>query len=1203
MKKILTTCAALITAVFLMAQSSGSFWVDKGQVSMEKNADASHLPVTFRALSLDLNAMVNYLREAPMEFTEAARNQPLVLELPMPDGTMEQFVVWESPIMEPELAAAYPMIKTYAGKSLLHADGYARFDLGLHGFNFIAHHLGQTILISPEQDHYISYFQKDFHPSAPFLCGNDHEGSNLLGESLNLVDFGGPRGAGNVAVDLYTYRLAIGTTAEYSTSKGGTVPSVLSAVTTVVNQVNSIFEKENAIRLILISNTTETFFFPPNSMDPYTNGDLSANLNENQPLMDLTYGADGYDIGHVFGTQNSGGTIGLAAVGTVCGGSKARAASNNLNGVPFYTTVVHEVGHQFSALHNFNNCDGVNESETTAYEPGGGSTIMCYAGACSSNTVQNDQDDYFNINALIRIRNFSRDGNAGGSCAQVVTLGNNAPEVDIPIEGGFYIPKSTPFELDGSATDADGDNLTYTWEEYDLGPLVPLGMPAGTSPLFRSVLPSLSTKRVFPKMTTIVSNGTDKNEVLPAYSRVLTFRMVARDNRQDGGAWGYEEIAFNATANAGPFLVTSPNTAGVTWEVGQYQEVTWDVANSDNAPVNCKYVNIRLSKDGGFTYPVTLLANTPNDGSAFVVVPDEVTANARVRVEAADNIFFDISNANFSIIAPVQPGFALVSAPEYGQVCIPDVFEVSLQTTALLGFSDAISFSVSGLPAGTTSSFSINPVNPGEATTLTLDFTNTTDDNDYIISIAAEAAGVPVATRTVDLNVVYNNFSALATINPIDGASGQTTLPAFAWTAMPNALTYDIQIATDPAFANIADEATGLTNPAYTPSLTLEDDTPYFWRVRGVNECGNGPYIDPASFHTISQTCLDLQSTNQPINISGSGLPVIPVVINVAQSGAISDINLKGISGTHNALGDLQFRLKGPDGTTVILLSEPPCNSSSFNVGFDDQSPLTITNCPDPGVVYQPANPLSTFNGKDVMGDWTLEVAVVNPAGEGGTFQKWALEYCAALQSQNPTLVKNDTLTVPPGGTRLVYQNRLIVEDADNLPSELEFTIVRNTAFGTVYLNGQPLGVGDHFTMLDVYASALEYTNTDQNAQYDYFTFTVNDGSGGYFGTPRFNIKIDTDADPVAVSDENADRNILLYPNPAGNQVTIEFRQPVQGGVQVALLNLQGQQLQTARYDQALGKIQVNTSRLPAGMYLVQVKTTEGLVVKKLAIR
>ncbi len=1216
MKKILTTCIALFSFVFLMAQSSASFWndVSEAQINVPENAVVESAPSVYRTLSLDMNAMVNYLRQAPAEFTDAAENNPLILSLPEPDGGMENFAVWESSIMEPGLADAFPMIKTFAGKSLDRPGVTIRFAQTLLGFNAIVQTMDGTWFISPyatgQQEFYMSYWLKNtsinLAEMVESFCGLEHPEADDLDEN-NIVFGENQRGSGAV-INLYTYRLAVATTGEYSTGAGGTPALVLSSVTNVVNQVNSIFERDNAIRLVLIANTSQTFFFSA-ATDPYTNGNTSDMISQNLNVLNGAYTNAGYDIGHVFGTNGGG----LAALASVCSGGldtghKSRGASCRFgpyNGNLFYLVVGHEVGHQFNATHTFNKCDDQNETPSTAYEPGSGSSIMCYNGngVCGTNHLQAITDDYFHINSMERVRAFSRNANTGGTCAQVVTVGNNTPEVTIPITGGFSIPISTPFVLTGQATDADGDNMTYSWEQYDLGPASLLGMPNGNAPLFRSNPPSSSLTRVFPKMETIVSNSSDIQEVLPTITRPLTFRFTARDNHAGAGGYGYKEIQFNASAAAGPFVVTKPNTSSETWEVGQYVEVTWDVANTDAAPVNCKFVNIRLSKDGGFTYPVTLLAQTPNDGSAFVVVPEELTTTARVRVEAADNIFFDISNQNFSIVPASQPGFALVSAPEYGQVCLPDPFAVSLQTTSLQGFSENITFSVEGLPAGAVGSFNNNPIPPGGESTLTISNDDVTADGVFTITIKAEADGVPVAERTVDINFVNNDFSALTVLTPEDGASGQTGLPTFTWTALPNASSYDIQIAADPGFTSIVSEATGLTNPTFTPSVTLEDNSIYYWRIQPANECGFTGYLDPASFHTVSQTCQQLQSTGSTVQISGLGLPYIQSKINVPQSGTISDINLKSIKGKHDAIADLAFRVKNPAGDSVTLLSALPCNSQDFNMGFDDQSPLTTVPCPpNAGNSYKPAQVLSAFNGQDVAGDWTLIVAVINTLGNGGSFEGWALEYCASITPKDPVLVKNDTLRVPPNGSRLIYQNRLEVEDQDNLPSELQFTIVKNTAFGEVKLNGQPLGIGDHFTMLDVYSSAVQYTNTDPNATYDYFTFSVNDGNGGYFGTPRFNIIIDANADPTSVEDLAASNDFFLFPNPATDLVTLGFKKSMPGKLTASIVNAQGQQVLVRQFDIASENLQLNTGGLPSGIYFVQVRTEAGIFVKKLLI-
>ena len=158
-------------------------------------------------------------------------------------------------------------------------------------------------------------------------------------------------------------------------------------------------------------------------------------------------------------------------------------------------------------------------------------------------------------------------------------------------------------------------------------------------------------ERIFPQISDIVNNTQTLGEILPSYTRDLTFRMTVRDNQLNGGGVDYDEIVFSVSDLAGPFLVTAPNTA-VTWTPGTQETVTWDVADTDAAPVSAATVNILLSTDGGFTYPHTLATGTANDGTETITVPSTPTSTARVKVEAATNIFFDISNADFTIDAP-----------------------------------------------------------------------------------------------------------------------------------------------------------------------------------------------------------------------------------------------------------------------------------------------------------------------------------------------------------------------------------------------------------------------------------------------------------------------------------------------------------------------------------------------------------------------
>ncbi len=446
---------------------------------------------------------------------------------------------------------------------------------------------------------------------------------------------------------LRTYRTAIATTGEYTTFHGGTVAAGLAAVVTALNRVNGVYEKEASIRMVLIANN-DLLIYTNASTDPYSNTNGNAMLSQNITTCNNIIGSANYDIGHVFSTGGGG----VAYLGSVCGSQKAGGVTGlpSPTGDPFYIDyVAHEMGHQYGGNHTFNSttgsCGGGNRNAGTAYEPGSGSTIMAYAGICSPNNLQNNSDPYFVAKSLDEIIQFSNGG--GNSCAVVTNTGNNNPVVTLG-PGGQTIPISTPFTLTGTATDPNNDPLTYCWEQYDLGPAGSWNAPSGNAPLFRSFNPVTTGTRTFPKLSSLLNNVQVIGEVLPTYTRNLSFVLVARDNKAGGGGVGFEYISYAVTASAGPFLVTSPNTA-VTLNANLPQTITWDAANTNIAPVNCANVNIKLSTDGGNTFETTLAANTPNDGNATVNLPMVSTTTARIKIEAADNIFFDISNTNFSI--------------------------------------------------------------------------------------------------------------------------------------------------------------------------------------------------------------------------------------------------------------------------------------------------------------------------------------------------------------------------------------------------------------------------------------------------------------------------------------------------------------------------------------------------------------------------
>lgn len=1210
MKKFLTTCTALLTVLALFGQSSAGFWSESNRSDFARPA---FMPQSWRSLSLNFDAMRNHLRQAPMEFTAAAQNAPLQLVLPMPDGTMETFQVWESPIMEPALAAKYPSIKTFAGRSIQDPNTSLRFDYNSNGFNAIIHTRTGTALIAPNSSDaaevYLSFWVKDVdfttEAAQQYHCEVKHTEEEIAAYN---GDFAPSAERSAVPVDLFTYRLALATTAEYSNSEGGTMTSVMNAVVNVMNNVNSVFERDAAVRMVLIANTDDVFFF--SNPDPYTNGQTDDMISENPAVLNSAFTVSGYDVGHVFGT-NGGGLASLAGVCNSEGGlsqfPKARAASCKFgpySGPLFYIIAGHEMGHQFNATHTFNKCDDDNENPGTAYEPGSGSTIMCYNGngVCGVNHIQPTSDAFFHINSMLRIQEFTRTA-GGNACEQVVAVGNEMPEANIPMEGGFFIPVSTPFSLTGVGSDANDplSQLTYTWEQYDLGPPSTLGQPITTAPLFVWYTPTDNPTRIFPRIETIISNTSDIREVLPTTTRELTFRFVVRDNHADAGAFNYEEIVFNSTAAAGPFLVNYPN-GGESFTVGQHIEVTWDVANTQLAPVNCQKVNIHMSTDGGFTYPIVLATNIANDGTAFVTLPNNPSTSARIRIEAADNIFFDISNQNFAISALTAPGFVFSSNQLEGLSC--DEISFTLNTAAVLGYDGQVSFALSNPPAGITATFSPTTVNAGQSTVMTVNTSGATQTGLVTLSVVASSAGQADQVRDFLLNVVETDLSGIAAVTPTDGASSQGALPTITWSNNPNADSYDIEISADPSFAQVLDSEEGLTTNSYTPSVTLADGETYYWRVRASNACGDGEFGDPFSFRTAAQACIVKASSGDQndINIPGTGLPLITSVINFPQGGTISDVNVRRVKGNQSAIRDIQIRLKAPDNTSVTLLSQPACGGSNFNCGFNDQAPTTLTNCPVANTNYKPFGSLADFNGKNSQGNWTLELEVVDTDGEGGNFDDWELEICAGLQSANPVIIKNDTLGVPPLGTNRIYLDNLIATDADNTADELEFTIVVNTQYGQVKRNGQTLGVGSTFTMRDVFNNVLTYTNTNDAQPYDYFTFTVNDGGGGFVGTPRFYLKLDPNAPIISGTNELESSEIGLYPNPATSEVNLVLSANAGLANAATLLDIQGRRIAVQTTGIGTSTVKLNTGNVPAGLYFVEVKTAMGTFTRKVVI-
>jgi subtilisin-like proprotein convertase family protein len=535
---------------------------------------------------------------------------------------------------------------------------------------------------------------------------------------------------------------------------------------------------------------------------------------------------------------------------------------------------------------------------------------------------------------------------------------------------------------------------------------------------------------------------------------------------------------------------------------------------------------------------------------------------------------------------------------------VPNDATVELETGAIFGFDEQVNFEViDGLPAGVTVGFDKNPVTPGENAIATFDMSAVTADGNYEVTVRA-IAGADTVLRKLYFNIVYNDFTSLAGTGPVDGQSGLGLLPTFTWTDLPHADLYEFQLATSPTFADttILDTYSG-TNSTYTPTtVSLLESKIYFWRVRALNECGASEFAPTNTFQTFTVSCAGFPSADVPKNISDTGLPTVVSELPVIQSGTITDLNVKNLKGTHDALADLEVSLTSPSGTNVVLFQQICGNVTQFNMNLNDEAPFNIACPPINGQTFKPQNPLAAFIGENTLGTWKLTVQVINTIGQGGVLNSWAVEFCGSISPIGPLLVKNDTIYVKPLATRHFYNFELKVEDANTPDENLTFRIVNNTQHGTVVKSGIPLGIGGTFTMSDVHSQKVAYINTNPDATYDYFTFIVEDGTGGWLGTPRFNIVIDENA-TTGVSEKDFANSILLYPNPASQQLNIAFQQPLSAGSSLFVSDAQGRMLFTRPIGTGEQTLQLDTHTFASGIYFLTVKSPEGVFAKKFLIQ
>lgn len=977
----------LVSSLSAFAQTKQTNpWKFVPETAMAEKSQARQIfPSKYLTATLDVAMMKSKLAEAPLWQTQAAEGKEVVISLPMPDGKTERFRILEAPVMHPDLQAQYPTIRCYAGVGIDDPAAYFRGDFTLKGFHgMIRSPEHSTVYIDPYSTddvvNYQVYYRKDFSKSDPWVCHFDeidHEHKPAPIDPEKMVG----------DCQLRTYSLALACTGEYASFHGGTVAAVVSAFNTTMARVNGVFEQDASVHMNLVANNNNLIFLNA-STDPYTNTNGSAMLSQNQTTCDNVIGNANYDIGHVFSTGGGG----VAYLGAVCTNSlKAGGVTGQANpvGDAFdIDYVAHEMGHQYGANHTQNN--NCNRNNATAMEPGSASTIMGYAGICAPN-VQNNSDDYFHAISLQEIAaEVGSNGSGGGNTCSTNSSINNGPTANAGAD--YVIPKSTPFILTGTGSDPNSDPITYTWEQMDNAVATMPPVATSTSgPMFRSFKGTASPSRYMPRLVDVVNNVNPTWEVLNSVGRTLNFRLTVRDNHVGGGCTAEDNMVVTVNGTAGPFVVTAPNTA-VSWPASSTQTVTWNVAGTTAAPVSCANVDILLSTDGGLTYPTTLVSATPNDGTQAITLPNVVSSTARIMVKGNGNIFYDISNVNFSITASSN-GFTVAVTPPSQSVCTPTSANYTVAVGVTGSFSGNVTLSATNLPAGATATFSPNPVVAPGNSTLTIT-TSGVAAGTYTFTVTG-TSGAQSQSATASLTVLAGAPAQVTLVQPANGETGVSQTPLFKWNPAANATAYDLQVATDAGFANIVINATGIPVSSYTPSTPLAANTTFYWQARGTNQCGIGNYSSTFSFTTSANTCLTQASTDVPKTISASGTPTVTSIINISASGTITDANLLNLGITHTWINDMIVKLKSPAGTEITLFSQICASEDNVLTNFDDAGAAyaTLPCPPTNNGTYQPLQALSAFNGQNINGTWTLTVTDVANQ-DGGSLNSWSLNLC-----------------------------------------------------------------------------------------------------------------------------------------------------------------------------------------------------------------
>jgi subtilisin-like proprotein convertase family protein len=346
------------------------------------------------------------------------------------------------------------------------------------------------------------------------------------------------------------------------------------------------------------------------------------------------------------------------------------------------------------------------------------------------------------------------------------------------------------------------------------------------------------------------------------------------------------------------------------------------------------------------------------------------------------------------------PDFTLAVSGSPQRVCAGTTADFDIAIGANAGFANPVTLNVTGLPGASTAQFSPNPVTPVGTSDLSVAVDAGVASGSYVLAIQGSADASAGRSRNATLQVDAAAPTAVALASPASNAIGVSTNAVLNWQAVPGAVDYAVEVASDVGFTDIVASATNVSATTWT-AVGLEGGAPHYWRVRASNTCGVGLVSSTRAFTTASgfEVC---RTPSPAIAIPDNNPAGVNDVLALPAGQSLANLRLK-LQVNHSYVGDLVATLTR-NTTTVTAIDRPGspattngCTSDNIDVTLDDTAATPVEgvcSATPPAIagVLRPNNPISApFAGADPVGNWTLNVSDrVN--ADVGTIVRWCLE-------------------------------------------------------------------------------------------------------------------------------------------------------------------------------------------------------------------